>query len=79
MSKTNLKVEFTQPEKVIPEFAIDEPYKKPTHKAPYFADDSKKIRKATALQKRFDELKRAKKGKPESTWDKFVRWFNGIK
>lgn len=45
----------------IPQFAIDEPYKKPTHKMPYFEDISKQPKEIGAVRTRLNELKKGRR------------------
>lgn len=78
--KTNLQKVYTQlPEPKKVEFAIDEPYKKPKLRKPYFEDNTKKIRKANALKKRFGELvKKRKKVQPVEKKNSLLMFWRGL-
>jgi len=44
-----------------PQFAIDEPYRKPRHKMPYFEDASKRVPEPGAVKIRLSELTKKNK------------------
>lgn len=59
-----------------PQFAIDEPYRKPTHRMPYFEDTSKRVPELSALKLRQNELKKRKKVKEVvclGWWDRVLK------